>query len=470
MAGRIMDPFVQWTDPWPVNLEEAASTVDKETNDLFNQLPEHVIRSMIGNQIDTMYLAPVRQDPPSALLPAPQDALSQTPATLSQAPQHAPPKDPRSPPSQALQPVPPVAHQAVLPTSPWAPVHPAPWTPLQQALPPRRILPSPRATVTDQIQLDSGPLSRRIREPTFSNTTICLAPWDADTRVVTSVMGSFPTPPTNFPGPRQNKRQTVRPKFTTSSIPTSTVTSRSNDHPSFGAPQAASSSAPDLSSVFSTFGRGVRGIIHPFHMAVGASPLGVYSTLGVPTSPPASPSSSRSVPPTGVPESASNQSSRSDVTAPNQDSARSPDVPAPALGAAFDNSQLPAVLDDGILSQGLESLQQSPADNANKPQKSGGSQHPNMSTNAVVRGTPQRNAPPPNNADPPNTPVPQNATASHSGLTCMIFRNSYMVVFPHLMTTKSVPFPQSRDLASSGDRCAGVSLVATSTPAVSCRV
>ena len=98
MAGGIMDPFVQWTDPWPVNLEEAASTVDKETNDLFNQVPEHVIRSMIGNQIDTMYQALVRQDPPSALLPAPQNALSQTPATLSHAPQHAPPEDPRSPP------------------------------------------------------------------------------------------------------------------------------------------------------------------------------------------------------------------------------------------------------------------------------------------------------------------------------------------------------------------------------------
>jgi hypothetical protein len=160
MAGGIMDPFVQWTDPWPVNLEEAASTVDKETNDLFNQLPEHVIRGMVRNQIDTMYQAPVRQD-----------RLSKTSATLSQAPQHAPPEDPRSPPSQALQPVPPVAHQAVPPPSSWVPVHPAPWTPLQQAPKPRRILPSPRPTVTDQIQPDSGPLSPRIREPTSSNTT-----------------------------------------------------------------------------------------------------------------------------------------------------------------------------------------------------------------------------------------------------------------------------------------------------------
>ena len=171
-------------------------------------------------------------------------------------------------------------------------------------------------------------------------------------------MGSFPTPPTNFPGPRQNKRQTVRPKFTTSSIPTSTVTSCSNDHPSFGAPQAASSSAPDLSSVFSTFWTWRAGHYSSLSYGRGCFSFGRLFCFG------RSDFASRFSlltfrPPTGVPESASNQSSRSDVTALNQDSARSPDVPAPALGAAFDNSQLPAVLDDGILSQGLESLQQS---------------------------------------------------------------------------------------------------------------
>jgi hypothetical protein len=105
----VVNPYVQWTGRWLVNLEEAASTVDKETNDLFDQHPESYIRRKVDEEVDTMYQPPIRQDPPT-IPQVTQEALFLSLPAFSEDRQDAPATNLRNPSPTAPHSASPTAH------------------------------------------------------------------------------------------------------------------------------------------------------------------------------------------------------------------------------------------------------------------------------------------------------------------------------------------------------------------------
>jgi hypothetical protein len=87
------------------------------------------------------------------------------------------------------------------------------------------------------------------------------------------------------------------------------------------------------------------------------------------------------------------------------------------------------------------------------PQNAQNHQYPNISTNSVPRG----------NVGGGN-PSRQNLATTDTSTTSCAATYEYKFKLPHLMDTKSVPFPQHLDLPKSGDRTIGVSLISFPTP------
>jgi hypothetical protein len=233
-----------------------------------------------------------------------------------------------------------------------------------------------------------------------------------DPEQVSGMMGTFPTPPSNFPAPRSGyNRPSVRPEFTKSSAPTTSTTAatnRLNTTPSSGGSflqDVASTSLSDV-DITSSFGLGFRGIIHPFPLAVGASPLGVDSYLDFST-PFSASFSTHSVSSTDVSVLSSNQISHSDMTALSRPSSDSTDTPALVPG-------------------------ETPSSNSQPHQKLLDAHHSSTTPQEVI-------------------------TYENNFMTV---ENKCMFLLPHLMKPSTVLFPLSRDLPSSGDRFAGVSLFA----------